>query len=53
MNKFLIYGYSTLILIFLMFIGLVYKAKTFTIIVMFLAIIFTVLTLKNINIKGN
>lgn len=49
MNKFLIYGYSTIILLFLMFIGLVYEAKTFTFIVMFMAIIFTVLTLKNIN----
>lgn len=53
MNRFLIYGYSTLILIFLTFIGLVYETKTFTILVMFMAIIFTVLTLKNINTKGN
>ena len=50
MNKFLIYGYSTLILLFLMFIGLVYEAKAFTLVVMFLAIIFTVLTVKNIKL---
>lgn len=50
MNKFLVYGYSTLILIFIMFIGLMYEAKIFTLVVMFLAIIFTVLTIKNIKL---